>query len=277
MDEGVRIQNLPEIKTGGFEGPLDLLCFLIEKNKINIYDIPVAEITDQYIEYLNAMTELDLDLTSEFLVMASTLLIIKSRMLLPIKQTDQEELTDPREELVLKILEYRRCRSLAENLRQRNGEFGECVFKLPEPLTALGISRAYIPEVFDRSMFFEAARMLSERNRIRFYDVSARIAGLLKREKVSIRDKMRVIWDRLSGKAKVFFNEIFPSTAANRSERIVGFLALLELLRTDLLRVEQSSPFDVIAIRRKSKDSCDEEKLFQKLFSAKKNEEIDYR
>lgn len=277
MNYDVKSQALPEIHAGGFDGPLDLLCFLIEKNKVNIYDIPIAEITDQYIELIESMTKLDLEIASEFLLMASTLLIIKSRMLLPSKQMGQDDVIDPREELVLKILEYRRCKSLADDLKTKHNEYGDCVFKLPEPLSALGISIAYNREVYDRSLFMEATRELSERNRVRFYDVSSRIAGLLKREKISIKDKMRVIWDKLTGRAKVFFNEIFPSVSTSRAERIVGFLALLELLKTDLFKVEQNDPFDVISIKRIGKSVAEEESLFDKLFSRKKSEETDYR
>ena len=277
MYDDIRTQSVPDVRAGGFEGPLDLLCFLIEKNKVNIYDIPIAEITDQYINYISSMDQPDIDLASEFIVMASTLLIIKSKMLLPLKQTGQEDVSDPREELVLKLLEYRRCKSLADDLRSKHVKFGNCFFKLPEPLSALGITRSYNREIFDRSLFFESARLLAERNRIRFYDVSSKMAGLLKRDKISIKDKMRLIWERLTGKAKVFFNEIFPSASATRAERIVGFLALLELLRSDLLKVEQTSPFDVISIRKKGRDNTDEDGMLDKLFSKRKNEEIEYR
>ena len=107
------------IKIQNFEGPFDLLFHLIEKNKINIYDIPINEITDQYMDYLFKMQELDMEVASEFLVMAATLLHIKSRLLLPNPRQDEKEEIDPREELVLKLVEYKRYKRFTEILKQR--------------------------------------------------------------------------------------------------------------------------------------------------------------
>lgn len=108
------------IKIKDFEGPFDLLFYLIEKNKIDIYDIPIVEITDQYMDYLFAMKEMDLEIASEFLVMAATLLHIKSRMLLPERKDEAEDDEDPREELILKLIEYKRVKDFAGILRERS-------------------------------------------------------------------------------------------------------------------------------------------------------------
>ena len=116
--------DAPELKISQFEGPLDLLCHLIEKNKIDIYDIPIAEITDQYISYVSSLQELNLELASDFLLMASTLLHIKSRMLLPQRQRDSRDSElDPREELVLRLLEYRGWGTLAADLKNRHEQY----------------------------------------------------------------------------------------------------------------------------------------------------------
>ena len=117
------LTNACTIKIQNFEGPFDLLFHLIEENKVNIYDIPINIITDQYMEYLFAMQELDLEITSEFLVMASTLLHIKSKMLLPDKKENRQEEEDPREVLVLKLLEYRKYKEFSQVLRQREIEW----------------------------------------------------------------------------------------------------------------------------------------------------------
>jgi segregation and condensation protein A len=123
------------IKLEKFEGPFDLLFYLIEKNQIDIYDIPIAEITDQYLDYLTSMQELDLEIASEFLVVAATLLHIKSRMLLP-KSTQKpaEEESDPREELILKLVEYKKYKEFAKTLKDRELKWQRVHYKLPEIL-----------------------------------------------------------------------------------------------------------------------------------------------
>lgn len=277
MSEPVPQDNLPEISTEGFQGPLDLLCYLIEKNKINIYDIPIAEITDQYLEYLNSLSVPDMNLASEFLVMASTLLIIKSKLLLPDHKAGTEEYSDPREELVLKILEYRRCKNLAEVLKIRGEKYSDLVYSLPVPPSELGVTREYNPEIFDRDEFLSAARNLNNRNKLRFNDISAKITKLLERDRVSIKNKMKMIWNKISVKTKVFFNEIFPSDKTNKMERVVGFLALLELLKVNLLKVEQKKTFGAISIMPVTEGGALQDKRFEDMFSEKDIEEMDYQ
>ena len=120
------------IKIQNFEGPFDLLFHLIEKNQVSIYDIPINEITDQYMDYLFAMKEMDLEIASEFLVMAATLLHIKSRMLLPDRKEKQEEDIDPREELILKLVEYKKYKEFSAALKIRESEWEKVYYKLPE-------------------------------------------------------------------------------------------------------------------------------------------------
>lgn len=118
------------VKLQVFEGPLDLLLHLLEKNKVNIYDIPIVEITNQYMEYINEMQRQDLDVVSEFLVMAATLLDIKSRMLLP-KEEAEEEKEDPRAELVQKLLEYKMYKCMSYELKDRQMDAQRALFKMP--------------------------------------------------------------------------------------------------------------------------------------------------
>lgn len=240
---------VPELKMAEFEGPLDLLCHLIEKNKIDINDIPIDSITDQYMEYLAAMKEIDLDVASDFLVMAAGLLQIKSRLLLPKKDTvNQSEDADPREELVLRLLEYRRCKTLAGELKSRYATYTQCVYRPPESPAALGLPTQTAPEPVSPDRFFKAARQICDQNLQRFSDLSGRIATILRRDKVSLRDKMRQILGEALRRSRLFFNELFPQNATNRIERVTAFLALLELLRLDRIRVHQERPFDVILI-----------------------------
>ncbi len=240
---------VPELKMAHFEGPLDLLCHLIEKDRIDIYDIPIDTITDQYLAYLASMREFDLDVASDFLVMAATLLQIKSRLLLPKKDTaGQGEGADPREELVLRLLEYRRCRTLAGELRRRHDTYTGCAFRAPESPAALGLPTLKAPEPLSPELFFRAARTVCEQNRLRFSDLTGKITQILRRDKVSLRDKMRQILQEALRRSRVFFSEIFPQSASSRTERVTGFLALLELLRLNRIRVRQDQPFDVILI-----------------------------
>lgn len=268
----------PDIKTGTFEGPLDLLCYLIEKNKVSIYDIPIIDITDQYIDFISKMDILDMELTTEFLVMASTLLIIKSKMLLPGKQSAEgSDGDDPREELVIKLLEYRRCKSLADELRNRYSDYKNCVFKLPETTGSLGIEMVHAEEAFCPDSFFNACKVVADRNKIRFYDVTNRLLHILKRDRVSLKDKMKLIWEGVVARTRVFFNELFPLGTMSKSERVVGFLALLELLKSDRLTVEQAFPFDVIYIEKNPDTAGEGDLVFEKHFNRQKIEEINYQ
>ena len=120
------------IKINNFEGPLDLLCHLIDKNKMDIYDIQISEIADQYLEYIHKAEEMNLEITSEFLIMASTLLYLKSKGLLPKQEELEEELTE--EQLIARIIEYKAYKEIAEKLRQNYNEYSNRFFKLPEQI-----------------------------------------------------------------------------------------------------------------------------------------------
>ena len=247
------IRQVPELKIRQFEGPLDLLFHLIEKNDIDIYDIPIAEITDQYMVFLQDMDTLDMEVASEFLVMAATLIHIKSRLLLPDKKlpTDGEE-EDPREELVIRLLQYRRCKLLARELKERHTQFADPILRLPSSADTLGVRIDAVPQEFDPEQFRAAIQTVSSRNEVRFADLSAKITHILKRDKVSVRDKMRFVWQKLFGGGKIFFHEIFPSRGTTKIDRVVGFLAILELLRGNRISAEQEKPFDVILLHRLS-------------------------
>ena len=266
----------PDLKMENFEGPLDLLCYLIEKNKINIYDIPIATITDQYMDYLATIPTIDLDSMSEFLVMASTLLHMKSRLLLPSKQSETPLEADPREELVMKLLEYRRCKALASELKEWHNTYITCQYRLPETAQNLGLSTMKTQEGFSIEQFYRACKAVAERNEIRFFDVSNRIMHLLRRDKISLKEKMKTIWNQVVSKTRVFFNELFPSTETSKAERIVGFLALLELLKLDRITAKQERAFDVILIECDPAKVKGDEQIFDRHYTKEKFEEIAY-
>jgi segregation and condensation protein A len=241
--------SAPVLTLEPFEGPLDLLCHLIEKNKIDIYDIPIDRVTDQYLEYLEKMQAIDMEVTSEFLLMAATLLHIKSRMLLPNKRALlAEEGDDPREDLVLKLLAYRRCKTIASDLKDRYELYSGCISKPPESPSSLGIDTVTGNTPVHRDLFFAAIRHLAKQNEIRFADISGRVSHILKREKVSLRDKMLQILQRAIDKTRVFFHEIFPAGRSSRTEQVTGFLAVLELLKQNRIIVKQDRPFDAMMI-----------------------------
>ncbi len=250
-----------------FEGPLDLLIHLIEKNRIDIYNIPISQITDQYLVYLERCQELDMEVASEFLVMAATLLHIKSRLLLPSKLASSvNELDDPREELVLKLLAYRRCKMLAGDLKKRQETFSQCRAKPPESPNSAGITTLLAPERLNRDQFWLACQRVVHQNQNRFNDLSSKITTLLRREKVSLKEKMRQILQHALRKTRLFFNELFPADSSSRAERVTGFLAVLELLRLGRIHARQDAPFDVIEIEvRPESDWRDHEELDQSL------------
>jgi len=251
----------PEVRLRKFEGPLDLLFHLIEKNDIDIYDIPIAEVTDQYMAYLDKMSSLDMEVASEFLLMAATLVHIKSRMLLPDRRIGEENAEeDPREELVLRLLEYRRCKMLAGDLKDRYRDYSNCMYRLPQTPASLGIEVRYAPSRLDDDALRKGIDDVCERNKIRFADIASKITHILKRDKFSIRDKIRFVWNNLKSKGKIFFHELFPVHQTDKMDRIVGFLAVLELLRGDQIVAEQDQPFDVILIEPK-KEELDEERF----------------
>lgn len=232
-----------QIKLDAFEGPMDLLMHLIEKNQINIYDIPIAEITQQYLYYLDQFREFNIDIASEFLVMAATLLQIKSRILLPKQKVAEEESgeseLDPRQELVERLLEYRRFKEISAVLDQLADEQAKLFFRMPQQLPA-----QYAPlEKLNAQVLFRAFQSILEAN--------ADHTALVSREEFSIQDKMEDILFLLHrSEAGILFTDAF-TRAGTKAECIATFLALLELMKLKRVIIEQQRPFSSIHIRFK--------------------------
>jgi segregation and condensation protein A len=225
------------IKLPVFEGPLDLLLHLIREHKIDIYDIPIARITEQYLAYLALMESMDLEVAGEFVVMAATLMEIKSRMLLPQPGPElgaEEEGADPRQELVQRLLEYEQYKAAAGEFRALE-EISLRVFtREAEPEEPLEVPLAELTPV---DLVRALERMLAS-----FSEGAAEITTL-QREKVNLRLRMREVWGALSGwdgpmPFRVLF-EIFGEGQPTRVEIVVTFLAVLELLRGARIRVRQ--------------------------------------
>lgn len=226
-----------------FEGPLDLLLHLIRENEIDIYDIPIAQVTEQYLAYLSLMESLDLEIAGEWLVMAATLLEIKSRMLLPEEPSEQpeEEKVDPRTELVERLIEYEKFKAAANVFRgledRRSKVFGraevEAGFDLRPVLSLEDITAADLLAVLQRILA----------------DMGEEEVTSIQRRKITVRMRMREIWRRLVEAAgQLAFEDLFDD-ASDRVEVVMTFLALLELLRLRRVRVRQTETYGPIHIQ----------------------------
>ena len=235
-----------KIKINNFEGPFALLFHLIEKNQMNIYDIPINEITNQYMDYLYSMKEWDLEISSEFLVMAATLLHIKSRMLLPSKKEETEE-EDPRLDLVYKLVEYKKYLEVSKELLKREQEWYKALYKTPEP-----ISFTYEEELLELSadVLRDKMDMLIEINKRKRNDNSKRMQKILQHEKVSLGEKIREIVGFISKRTKAMFSDIFKKDRNSKLELVTGFQAVLELSKMRKIKIKQDKPFEDIQLER---------------------------
>jgi segregation and condensation protein A len=227
------------VKVDVFEGPLDLLLHLIKQNQIDIYDIPIALVTEQYLDYIRIMKALDLTIAGEFLVIAATLMYIKSRMLLPTPiEEEEEEAGDPRAELVQRLVEYKRFKEAAVQLSQQ-ALLGVDVFIRP----AKEIEAEEGEIEADLFHLIDALRELLTRREIEdFHEVTL--------ERVTLRDKMTELWEKLQGeKEAVPFTALF-TPFCSRVELIITFLALLELIRSGMLRAYQRDVFGPLWVTR---------------------------
>jgi segregation and condensation protein A len=234
----VRLQN--------FEGPLDLLLHLIKKNEVSIYDIPIARITQQYIDYIDLMQELNLDVAGEFLVMAATLIHIKSRMLLPRPdpaQDDPEE--DPREALMRRLLEHQKFKAAAELLHERE-TLRSAQWTRPDGLIAEIAGEPPEPEVeVDLFSLISAFRAVVER-------AKARPKVYLPSEQIPIEDRIEQLMERLSETEACGFEDLFEDVQS-RSGLVVTFLAILEMIRLKLIRVFQTGVVGPIRIYKRAR------------------------
>jgi segregation and condensation protein A len=236
------------IRLQHFEGPLDLLIHLIKKNEVNIYDIPIALITHQYLEYLSLMQELNLDLAGEFLVMAATLIHIKSRMLIPrpTPEVDGElDEEDPREALVRRLLEHQKFKAAAELLHERE-TLRSAQHRRPDAAVAEAAGEEQEPELeVDLFSLLAAFRGVLER-------AKSRPRVVLPPEQMSIEQRIEQLLERLSETEAVGFEELFAD-ANTRAALIVTFLALLEMIRLKLIRVFQSGGSGAIRVYKRAR------------------------
>ncbi|HEY1306593.1 MAG TPA: segregation/condensation protein A [Vicinamibacterales bacterium] len=252
MTEHIEFESSPDayqVKLDTFEGPLDLLLHLIRTNEVNIYDIPIALITEQYLGYITLMQDLNLDVAGEFLVMASTLIHIKSRMLLPRAdpaQIDGGPEEDPREALVRRLLEHQKYKAAAGLLHERETLRG-AQFMRPDSRVADAAGDDYEPELeVDLFSLLAAFKGVLER-------ANRRPRMVLPPEQIPIEDRIEQLLGRLSETEACGFEDLFSDGDGSRPFMIVTFLAMLEMIRLKLIRVFQSGAAGPIRVYKRAR------------------------
>lgn len=240
--------NKYAIKIDNFEGPLDLLCHLIEKNKLNIFEVKISDITDQYIDYIHQMEEMNLEVTSEFLIMASTLLYLKSKTLLPKDTIEEEELTE--EELLQRIIEYKKFKEISKKLKEMYEQNSKRMSKLPDEveLPKQKLEREYsketIPEVY--------ANVVSN-NQVRINKNAKNIEKIAITDTYTVGSKVKDMYRELIKNKRFVFNKLFSLKKHNKNEVVTAFSGLLEMSRRSKILTEQEEIFgDITVVKKKN-------------------------
>lgn len=237
--------NKYAIKIDNFEGPLDLLCHLIDRNKMNIYDIKISEIADQYIEYINQMEENNLEITSEFLVMASTLLLLKSKGLLPNQAEAEEELTE--EQLIQRIIEYKKYKEITSKLRANYEEFSKRFFKIAE---VIELPKQKLEVEYSKEILPDLYKKLIERNNEKINQNAKNIEKIAIVETYTVASKVKEMFKELVRKPKFVFNKLYSLSKCNKQEVVTAFTGLLELSRRNKVTTVQETLFGDITVEK---------------------------
>ncbi len=233
------------IKIENFEGPLDLLCHLIEINKMNIYDIQINEITDQYIQYLNQMEEMNLEIASEFVVMASTLLYLKSKKLLPKQEEEEEELTE--EELIRRIIEYKKFKEISKVLKQNFMQNGNRYYKGQENIE---LPKQKLEKDYDNTVIPNIYSDLIERNRAKINQNAKNIEKIALVENYTVASKVKEMFKVLVKQKRFVFNKLFSLKKHNKQEVVTAFSGLLEMSRRKKVETTQEELFGDITVEK---------------------------
>lgn len=248
------------VKLEAFEGPLDLLLHLIEKNKIDIYDIPIVEITEQYLEYVRAIPDDDMDLASEFMVMAATLIDIKCRMLLPKDEISEDEDLDPREELVRRLLEYKKYKYMSRILKEQMEDAGIVLTRKQElPKEVVKYRPPVDTDELLADVTLKGLFAIYEEICNRFedkFDKRHQEFRSIEKEKYSVSDSMVKVQKRVIRERKVSFRSLIEGQKS-RTGVIVTFLAILELIHFNKIEVTQSETFGEIMIESKEPEGAE--------------------
>ena len=238
--------NKYAIKIDNFEGPLDLLCHLIDKNKMDIYDINLSEITDQYIIYLKEMEELNLEIASEFIVMASTLLFLKSKNLLPKQEDEEEELTE--EELIRRIIDYKKYKEITKKLRENFEIYSNRVFKLQEQIQ---LPKQEIEAEYNSQIIPDFYKKILETNEQKKNENAKNIEQIAITDTYTVASKVKEIFKELVKNKRFIFNKMYSINKHNKQEVVTAFSGLLELSRRSKVSTDQAETFGDIMVEKK--------------------------
>lgn len=237
------------VKINNFEGPLDLLCHLIDKNKMNIYDINLSEITDQYIAYLKEQESLNLEIASEFLVMASTLLFLKSKNLLPKQEEEEEEITE--EELIRRIIEYKKFKEISKALKENYIVYSNRYFKGQEEIE---LPKRKIEKDYDKELVPKIYKGIVEINNEKVNQNAKNIEKIAITDNYTVASKVKEMFKVLVKQKRFIFNKMFSIKKHNKQEVVTAFSGLLELSRRSKVETIQEELFgDIIVNKSNSK------------------------
>lgn len=237
--------NKYEIKIENFEGPLDLLCHLIEKNKLDIFEIKISDITDQYIEYINQMEQMNLEVTSEFLIMASTLLYLKSKTLLPKETEEEEDLTE--EELLQRIIDYKKYKEISKKLKELYEINSKRFFKLPDTVE---LPKQQLDKEYNKELIPEIYAKIIENNKTRINKNAKNIEKIAITESYTVGSKVKDMYRELIRNKKFVFNKLFSLKKHNKNEVVTAFTGLLEMSRRSKVLTEQEELFGDITVTK---------------------------
>lgn len=240
--------NKYAIKLDNFEGPLDLLCHLVDKNKMDINQIKISEITDQYIDYINKMQELNLDVTSEFILMASTLLFIKSKSLLPKQVEDEAELTE--EELVHRIIEYKKYKEISKKLKELYLVYSKRFYKVPDKIE---LPARKLEQNYSKDLIEQSYKNLLEKNKSKINKNAINIEKIAITETVTVTSKVKDIFKELIKKPRFIFSKLCSAKKYTRLETVTAFSGILELTRRNKIKAQQEKNFGDIIVEKASK------------------------
>lgn len=237
--------NKYAIKIENFEGPLDLLCHLIDKNKLDIYEVKISDITDQYIEYLNEMEKMNLEIASEFIIMASTLIYIKSKGLLPNNQEDESELTE--EELLRRIIEYKKYKEITKKLRENYELYSKRFYKFGETLE---LPKQKLEKEYSSEIIPTLYAQIVERNNQKINQNAKNIERIAITDTYTVGSKVKEMFRELLKKPKFIFNKLYTLNKCNKVEVVTAFTGLLELSRRSKVTTTQEELFGDITVEK---------------------------
>ena len=235
-----------EIKIDNFEGPIDLLCHLIDINKMDIYDINLSEITDQYIIYLKEQEKLNLEIASEFLIMASTLLYIKSKKLLPKQEEEEEEISE--EELIRRIIEYKKFKEISKTLKENYTENSKRYFKTQEEIK---LPKQTLEKEYEKNIIPDIYKKLIDRTSVKLNKNAKNIEKIAITDNYTVASKVKEMFKVLVKQNKFIFNKLFSLNKHNRQEVVTAFSGLLELSRRSKVETMQENLFGDITVKKK--------------------------